>query len=177
MEHEAPSVLFSEATIQARVADLAREVSADYLDAGAGEVLLVGVLRGAFIFLADLSRRMTIPRRVDFVACSTYGAGTEAGAVKVVGDLRCDVRGAHVLVVEDIVDTGRTLAAVQGLLAARGPASLRTCAFVRKPSRVEVPVAIDYLGFDIPDVWAVGYGLDWADRYRALPYLGALAPR
>jgi hypoxanthine phosphoribosyltransferase len=174
MQREVPAVLIPEAAIQARVQALAREISADYRDARAEEVVLVGVLRGAFIFLADLARRLTVPRRVDFLMCSTYGAATEAGAVNLLMDLRSDVRGAHVLIVEDIVDTGRTLRYLLDVLAARGPASLKTCAFVRKPDRVKVPVSIDYLGFDIPDVWAVGYGLDCGDCHRTLPYLGAV---
>lgn len=174
MQRDLPAVLIPEATIQARVQALAREISADYRDAGAEEVLLVGVLRGAFIFLADLSRRMTVPRRVDFVMCSTYGGGTEPGSVTFVMDLRSDVRGAHVLIVEDIVDTGRTLQFLTKALAARGPASLKTCAFVRKPDRVQVPVPLDYLGFDLPDVWVVGYGLDCGDFHRTLPYLGTV---
>ena len=134
---------------------------------------MVGVLRGAFIFLADLSRRLTVPRRVDFIAVSTYGGATETeGAVRLVMDLRVNIAGRHVLVVEDIVDTGHTLHYLIGMLAARGPASIKSCALVRKLARRKVDVTVDYLGFDIPDVWAVGYGLDYADRFRTLPYIG-----
>ena len=169
------SVLLSEDEIRKRVRELAAQISSDY--SSVEELLLVGVLRGAFIFLADLSRCLTIPRRVDFVALSTYGDETTTpGEVRLLLDLRTEVRGAHVLVVEDIVDTGRTLAFLLRLLRSRGPASLRSCVLVRKPARLEAEVPIDYLGFDIPDVWAVGYGLDWADRYRTLPYIAIVEP-
>ncbi|GAB4257448.1 MAG: hypoxanthine phosphoribosyltransferase [Deferrisomatales bacterium] len=167
--------LLSETEIAARVEALARRISADYRQAG--ELMLVGVLKGSFIFLADLSRKLTIPRRVDFVALSTYpGESTQPGAVRTVMDLRQDIAGRHVLVVEDIVDTGHTLRYLLRLLEARGPASLRTCVLVRKrrqgPATEEVPV--DYLGFEIPDRWVVGYGLDWSERYRTLPYIALL---
>jgi hypoxanthine phosphoribosyltransferase len=168
-----PPVFISEPAILARVSELAGQVSQDYRTVD--EVFLVGVLRGAFIFLADLSRRLTVPRRVDFVAVSAYEDGTvPCETVRIVSDLRSDIRGRHVLVVEDIVDTGRTLRCLVDLLADRAPASLRSCVLVRKPSRIEVPVPIDYLGFDIPDVWVVGYGLDCADRHRTLPYIGII---
>ena len=166
-----PAVLISETAIQRRVSELAAQLSADY--AGVDELVMVGVLRGAFIFLADLSRRLTVPRRVDFIAVSTYGGATETeGAVRLVMDLRVNIAGRHVLVVEDIVDTGHTLHYLIGMLAARGPASIKSCALVRNLARRKVDVTVDYLGFDIPDVWAVGYGLDYADRFRTLPYIG-----
>ena len=168
-----PPVLISEATIGARVEELARRISRDY--AGAGELVLIGVLRGAFVFLADLSRRLTVPCCVDFVALSSYGDGsTSSGAVRLVMDLRVDVAGKHVLVVEDIVDSGHTLAYLVGMLQARHPASLKTCVLTRKAGRLETDVALDYVGFDIPDRWVVGYGLDYNDRFRTLPYIGAL---
>jgi hypoxanthine phosphoribosyltransferase len=168
-----PAVLISEEAIAQRVRELAARISADY--ATTGEVLLVGVLRGAFIFLADLSRRLTVPRRVDFIALSAYqGAGTAPGAVRLLMDLRTNVAGRHVLVVEDIVDTGHTLRYLLDTLQTRQPASLRTCALVRKPARREVEVPVDYLGFDIPDRWVVGYGLDYNDQWRTLPYIGVI---
>jgi hypoxanthine phosphoribosyltransferase len=170
----APEILVPEDAIARRVAELAARVSADY--ATAGEVLLVGVLRGSFIFLADLCRRLTVPCRVDFLAVSRYEHGAEPGAVRLVMDLRTDVRGRHVLVVEDIVDSGHTLAYLMEMLRARGPASLRACTLTRKPSRLEVDVAPDYVGFDVPDRWLVGYGLDYGDRFRTLPYIGVLPP-
>lgn len=169
-----PEILITQADIDRRVDELARQISRDY--AGEDGLVLVGVLKGAFIFLADLARRLTIPRTIEFMALSSYGmAGTaSSGAVRVVMDLRESVEGKHVLVVEDIVDTGRTLHYLVELLRTREPASIRTCALVRKPARHEVDVQIDYLGFDIPDVWAVGYGLDFAEQHRTLPYIGTV---
>jgi hypoxanthine phosphoribosyltransferase len=168
--NQTPRVLFSEEAVARRVDELARQISLDY--AGKGEVLLVGVLKGAFIFLADLCRRLTIPRRVDFIAVSSYGDKTvSSGSVRLVLDLRGDIRDRHVLIVEDIIDTGSTLAYLQELLRLRGPASLKSCAFLRK-SKGGPP--IDYFGFEIEDDWVVGYGLDYADAFRALPYIGVL---
>lgn len=171
----APRILITEQQIQDRVRQLAADISRDYAEAG--EVVLVGVLKGAFVFLADLARRLTIPRTIEFMAVSSYGGqGATSGAVRVVMDLRESVEGRHVLVVEDIVDTGRTLHYLMELLRTRDPASVRASALVRKRDRHEVDVPVDYLGFDIPDVWAVGYGLDYAERYRTLPYIGVVDP-
>ncbi len=169
-----PRVLIGEDAIRRRVAELAAEISRDY--AGVGGLVLVGVLKGAFIFLADLARRLTIPRTIEFMALSSYGlaGSTASGAVRLVMDLRESVEGKHVVIVEDIVDTGRTLHYLVELFKTREPASVRTCALVRKPARREVDVTIDYLGFEIPDVWAVGYGLDYAEQYRTLPYIGTV---
>ena len=168
-------VLISEAEIQRRVQELADEISRDY--AGQGELVLVGVLKGAFIFLADLSRRLTIPRSIEFMAVSSYENGDQASsAVRLVMDMRKNIEGKHVLVVEDIVDTGRTLAFLGELLAARKPSSVKTCALVRKPVRVEVKAKVDYLGFEIPDRWVVGYGLDYGEQNRTLPYIAAINP-
>ena len=171
-----PPVFLSEERIGARVAELAAAISADYAEAG--ELLLVGVLRGCYIFLADLSRLLTIPRRIDFIAVSAYGrrAAITPGAVRLIMDVRTDLAGRHVLIVEDIVDTGHTLEYLTGLFQARRPASLKTCSLLRKPERLEKPTPIDYLGFDIPDAWVVGYGLDYRDRFRALPYIGTIEP-
>lgn len=166
-------VLISEADIQRRVQELADEISRDY--AGKGELILVGILKGAFIFLADLSRRLTIPRSIEFMAVSSYENGDQASsAVRLVMDLRKNIEGKHVLVVEDIVDTGRTLQFLQRLLATRKPKSVKTCALTRKPDRVEVDATIDYLGFEIPDAWVVGYGLDFGEENRTLPYIAAI---
>jgi len=165
--------LFTEVEIAARVATLAAEISGDYADKG--ELLLVGVLKGAFIFLADLARRITVPRQIDFVALSTYRDTTaDPGAVRPVMDLRSDIAGRHVVVVEDIVDTGRTLGYLMPLLAARNPASLAICTLLYKGARQEVAITPDYVGFEVPDRWVVGYGLDHAERYRALPYIGVI---
>ena len=174
MEAERPRVLIPEEDIRRRVTELARRIDADY--ANAGEILLLGVLRGAFIFLADLARQLRTPHRVDFIALSSYEDGsTFAGGVRLIMDSRISVSGKHVLVVEDILDSGRTLAYLLETFEARHPASLRSCALVRKPGQ-KVAVELDYLGFDIPDEWVVGYGLDYGDHYRTLPYIGTVLP-
>ncbi len=170
---EEPEVLIPEEEIVRRVGELAGQVSADYRTVE--ELLLVGVLRGCFIFLADLSRLLTIPRRVDFMALAAYDQETgSSGAVRLIMDLRTNIEGKHVLIVEDIVDTGNTLEYLMDILLPRRPASLRTCVLLRKKERLEKDVRIDYLGFDIPDLWVVGYGLDYMDRYRSLPFIGVV---
>lgn len=138
-------------------------------------MLILGVLRGAYIFLADLSRALTIPRRIDFIALSSYEKSSSAGGVRLIMDARVSLAGRHVLIVEDILDSGQTLGYLLRLFGARGPASIRTCVLVRKPHR-DIEVVVNYLGFDIPDQWVVGYGLDYDDKYRALPYIGILSP-
>ena len=174
MELPVPSPLLSEQVLAARVEELAQEISEDL--AGVDEVLLVGVLKGAFVFLSDLARRLTIPRRIDFMAAAHYDGATPTAEVELIMDLREDIRGKHVLLVEDILDTGATLAKLLALLGARGPASLKTCVLLskRKP-RPDGPVA-DYVGFEIDDEWVVGYGLDYSDRYRSLPFVGVIDP-
>lgn len=177
MAETLPEVLISEEKIKKKVVDLAARISSDHEDVD--DLIMVGILKGSFIFLADLSRALKIPRSIDFMALSTYGESesTEAdGAVRMIMDLRRNITGKHVLVVEDIVDTGHTLSYLLRNLAARQPASLKTCVLVEKPERREVFTQIDYLGFSIPDVWVVGCGLDWAERYRALPYIGVVHP-
>jgi len=175
VSQEEPEVLISEAEIEARVQDLALQISRDYEQCG--DVVLVGVLKGSFIFLADLSRRLTIPRVIEFIAVSSYGSGSRSsGAVRLVMDVRGSIVGKHVLIVEDIVDTGHTLKYLIGMLESHGPASVKTCALVRKAERAEVDVDVDYLGFDIPDKWVVGYGLDFAEQHRTLPYIGIVTP-
>jgi len=169
-----PPELIAEADIQKRVSELAAEISADYADAG--EVVLIGVLKGAFIFLADLSRQLTIPRTIEFIAVSSYGSGSKSGAVRLVMDVRGNIEGRHVLVVEDIVDTGHTLNYLIGMLESHGPASIKTCTLVHKAERAEVDVEIDYVGFGIGDEWVVGYGLDYAEENRTLPYIGNVSP-
>jgi hypoxanthine phosphoribosyltransferase len=176
MREREPKVLVTEDAIRERVSDLARRISKDY--DGVESVTLLGVLRGAFIFLADLSRELTIPRRVDFIALSSYETESpSAGAVRLIMDVRAPLEGQHVLVVEDIVDTGLTLDYLLRILQARGPKSLKTCVLLEKPERLKVKVPIDYLGFTIPDEWVVGYGLDSGDRYRCLPYIGVVEPQ
>jgi len=170
-----PRELISEADILRRVDELAARIDADYADAD--DLLLVGVLRGAFIFLADLSRRLTIPCAVDFISVASYVGAVQSGDVRLILDVRKPIHDRHVLLVEDIVDSGHTLDYLVRTFAAREPASLRTCVLTRKPGNLEVDVPIDYLGFDIPDEWVVGYGLDLEDQWRTLPYIGAVEPR
>lgn len=168
-------VLISEKEIQARVIELAAQLSADY--AGSRRLYLIGILKGSFLFLADISRRISVPHTVDFMAVSSYGLkGAKSGEVRLLMDLREPVTGADVLIVEDIVDTGKTLHYLYETLESRQPASLKTCAFVQK-TREQVPVEVDYLGFTIPDVWVVGYGLDYAERFRTLPFVAELNPK
>lgn len=175
MTNDAPEVLISEADIRARVGELAAQISADYADEG--EIILLGVLKGAFIFLADLSRALTIPRAIEFIAVSSYEhRSVPSGAVRLVMDVRESIEGRHVLIVEDIVDTGQTLHYLIDMLKSRNPASVRTCALVHKEHRTEVDVDVDYLGFTIGDEWVVGYGLDYAEQDRTLPYIGVIQP-
>lgn len=168
-------VLISETEIETHVSKLAAQISADYV--ADDQLVVVGILKGAFVFLADLTRRLTVPHRVDFMALSSYGqTTTTTGAVRIIMDLRVNIEGRHVLVVEDIIDSGYTLHYLLEVLQTRNPASLRSCVLLSKPDRRQVDVAVDYLGFEIPDVWVVGYGLDYAENHRTLPYIGALKP-
>ena len=170
-----PAVLISEDDIQKRVAELAEQISADYADMG--DIVLIGVLKGAFIFLADLSRCLTIPRTIEFIAVSSYATGSiSSGAVRLVMDVRGNIENRHVLIVEDIVDTGHTLKYLIGILESHRPASIKTCALLHKAESAEVDVPIDYIGFDTGDEWVVGYGLDFAEKDRTLPYIGSVEP-
>ncbi|MCH9696128.1 MAG: hypoxanthine phosphoribosyltransferase [Gammaproteobacteria bacterium] len=175
MKNEAPEVLISEEQIQLRVAEIAEQISEDY--SRAEDLVMVGVLKGSFIFLADLSRKLSIPRTIEFIAVSSYGSGSRSsGAVRLVMDVRGNIEGKHVLIVEDIVDTGHTLKYLIGMLKSHRPASVKTAALVRKAESAEVEVTTDYLGFDIGDEWVVGYGLDFAEQNRTLPYIGIVKP-
>ena len=175
MSSELPEAMISEADILARVDELAAQISSDYADRGG--VVLVGVLKGSFIFLADLARRLTIPRTIEFIAVSSYGgASTHSGAVRLLMDVRGSIEDKHVLIVEDIVDTGHTLHYLMGIMDSHRPASVKTCSLLHKPARSEIEVDIDYVGFTIPDEWVVGYGLDYAERDRTLPYIGIVHP-
>lgn len=176
---EIKRVLLDEETIAARVRELATQISTDYIKSGdlddSDDLMLVGVLKGAFVFLADLARHLTVPHHVDFIALSSYNRGTVSnGAVRLIMDTRSSVAGRNVLVIEDILDTGYTLDYLLRTFRARNPASLRTCVLISKPERRKVEVPVDYLGFEIPNVWVVGYGLDYADSFRTLPYIGEL---
>ncbi len=175
MSEKSPPVLISESDIEKRVSELAKKISGDYKDKG--DLVLVGVLKGAFIFLADLSRRMTIPRTIEFIAVSSYRSGSlSTGAVRLVMDVRGSIAGRHVLIVEDIVDTGHTLKYLIGMLESHRPASIRTCTLLHKADSAEVDIDIDYIGFGIGDEWVVGYGLDYAEHDRTLPYIGTVTP-
>ena len=169
-----PPVLLSEEAIQARVQELADEISRDYADKD--DIVLVGVLKGSFIFLADLARALSIPRTIEFIAVSSYESGSvSTGAVRLIMDVRGNIEGRDVVIVEDIVDTGHTLKYLLGILASHRPASIRTCTLLHKAEAAEVEVDIDYVGFSIGNEWVVGYGLDYAERDRTLPYIGTVA--
>lgn len=165
-------VLVSSEAIQQRVKEMAEQISHDFEQVD--RLYIIGILKGAFIFLADLTRQLSIPHVVDFMALSSYGRTTESGAVRILMDLREPIEGQHVLIVEDIVDTGHTLTYLHHILLGRNPASLHTCALVRKQRDPMDAPPVDYIGFDIPDVWVVGYGLDYADRFRTLPFVAEL---
>ena len=164
-------IILSTEIIQNRVTELAYQINNDYKDVE--QLLLVSILRGAFIFTADLTRQLSIPHIVDFMAITSYGKSTSTGEVRIIMDLREAIENQHVLIIEDIIDGGHTLHYLYNLLQDRKPASLQTCVMTgKKRERLNVP--INYLGFEIPDVWAVGYGLDYADQYRTLPYIAEL---
>jgi hypoxanthine phosphoribosyltransferase len=168
-------VLIDEESLQARIGEIAKQIEADYAEDD--DILLICVLKGGFIFLADLSRAIKRPHQLDFMGISSYGRGTESsGAVRIVLDLKEDISGRHVLIVEDIIDSGNTLDYMRRNLLARSPASPRICSLLDKPSRREIDVPVDYIGFSIPDEFVVGYGLDFAEIYRNLPFIAVLKP-
>jgi hypoxanthine phosphoribosyltransferase len=167
-------ILIPEEVLQDRIRDLGRRISTEY---NSKEPLLVGILTGAFVFLADLLRAISIPCRVDFMATASYGTGTESsGIVRILKDLDQSIEGQHVLVVDDIIDTGLTMDYLLETLKARYPASLRVCALLDKRPRRLREVPLDFRGFEIPDRFVIGYGLDFAGRYRNLPFIGVLKP-
>jgi hypoxanthine phosphoribosyltransferase len=171
---EIASVVVSEEQIREKIRELAGRIDADYADR---EVMLVGVLKGAVMFMSDLARALTTPTELEFMAVSSYGSATSSsGVVRIIKDLDRDISGRHVLVVEDIIDSGLTLSWLLRNLGSRQPATLEVVALLRKPDAVKVEVPVRYLGFDIPNEFVVGYGLDYADRYRGLSYIGKLAP-
>ncbi len=165
-------ILIDEDELQRRIADLGEEISADYRGR---DLLLLGVLKGAVFFMSDLMRRLTIPCEIDFMAISSYGASTDSsGVVRILKDLDINIEGRHVLVVEDIIDSGLTLSYLMRMLESREPASLEICALLTKPERREIDVDVRYTGFEIPNRFVIGYGLDFAERYRNLPYVAVL---
>ena len=166
-------ILVDEESLQARVREIGEAISADYAD---GDLILICVLKGGVAFLTDLMRYITIPHEIDFLAISSYGAGQResTGAVRLLMDLRADIGGRDVLIVEDIVDSGRTMEYLLRTMEARKPASLRICTLLSKPSRRVVDVPLDYVGFEIPNEFVLGYGLDLDEKYRNLPYVAVL---
>lgn len=175
LEDDVLHIMIDDKTVQARVHELAQQIDNDYADKG--DLLLVCVLKGGYMFLADLSRALKRPHELDFLAISSYGAGTKSsGAVQIIMDLKAPIEERHVLIIEDIIDSGRTLQYLRRSLEARRPASVRICTLLSKPARREVDVPVDYTGFEIPDEFVVGYGLDFAEEYRNFPYIAVLKP-
>ena len=173
LEYGVGEILVDEETLRARVAELGAEVSADYRGR---DLLLIGVLKGAVFFMADLMRHLTIPCEVDFMAISSYGDSTDSsGIVRILKDLDINIEGRDVLVVEDIIDSGLTLSYLMRNLESREPATLEVCALLTKPARRQIDVPVRYVGFEIPDRFVVGYGLDFAERYRNLPYVAVMS--
>jgi hypoxanthine phosphoribosyltransferase len=171
---EIEKVLISQQEIADKVAEMAADIDRDY---AGREVLLVGVLKGAVMIMADLARALTIPVSMDFMAVSSYGSSTSSsGVVRILKDLDREVADRHVLVVEDVIDSGLTLSWLLRNMSSRGPASVEVCALLRKPEAAKVELPVKYVGFDIPSEFVVGYGLDYAERYRELPFVGLLKP-
>jgi hypoxanthine phosphoribosyltransferase len=173
-EHDIEQILITDDDVQAKIRELGDRITEDYRGR---DLLLIGVLKGAFVLMADLSRNIRLPLQFDFMAVSSYGAATKtSGVVRIMKDLDRDIDGKDVLLVEDIVDSGLTLAYLLRNLRARKPASLEVCALLQKPEVQQVPLDIKYRGFEIPPVFVVGYGLDFAEKYRNLPYVATLKP-
>jgi hypoxanthine phosphoribosyltransferase len=173
MHNDIAKILIPADDIQAKVREIGKQIAHDY--APLGDLLLVGVLKGCIMFMVDLARAIPMPVAIDFIAISSYGQSTESsGVVRLLKDLDTDIAGRHILVVEDIIDSGLTLDYLRSQLMRRNPASLRICALLNKPDRRIADVPIDYLGFDIPNEFVVGYGLDYGELYRNLPYIGVL---
>jgi hypoxanthine phosphoribosyltransferase len=174
LDADIEQVLITTDQIRDKIAELAKEIDGDYADR---EPVLVGVLKGAVMFMSDLSRAMQRPSTLEFMAVSSYGSGTQSsGVVRILKDLDRDVTGEHILIVEDMLDSGLTLSWLMKNLASRDPASVAVVTLLRKPEAVKVHVPVKYVGFDIPREFVVGYGLDYAERYRNLPYIGRLRP-
>ena len=177
-EGDIASVLITEQQINDKVVELAKQVDEDYRDDRGGDLVLVGVLKGAVMFMTDFARALPQPAQLEFMAVSSYGSSTSSsGVVRILKDLDRDIAGRNVVIVEDIIDSGLTLSWLLKNLASRNPASLEVCTLLRKPDAVQVDVPVRYVGFDIPNAFVVGYGLDYAERYRDLPYIGTLDPK
>ena len=174
MKNDIQEVLFSEAQLDAKVSELGARISKNY---EGKNPLIVSVLKGSYVFMADLTRKITIPCNIDFMAVSSYGNGTKTtGEVQIIKDIGSKIDGRDLIIVEDILDSGVTRSFLMKILKARGANSIRLCTLLSKPERRKVDVPIDYLGFEIPDEFVVGYGLDYAEKYRNLPYIGILKP-
>ncbi|MHC1558666.1 hypoxanthine phosphoribosyltransferase [Actinomycetospora sp. C-140] len=171
------SVLITEEQLQGKIAELAAQIAGDYGESDQ-DLVLVGVLKGAVMFMTDLARRLPMPTQLEFMAVSSYGSSTSSsGVVRILKDLDRDISGRRVLIVEDIIDSGLTLSWLRKNLESRGPASLEVVTLLRKPEAAKLDVDVAYVGFDIPNEFVVGFGLDYAERYRDLPYIGTLDPR
>lgn len=176
MHSDVKEILFSEEQIKNRVRELGKQITEDYAGRDK-ELVLVAILRGSYVFMADLSRSIDLPARVDFMCVSSYGSGTSSsGQVQITKDLSDQIEGKDILIVEDILDSGNTLYYLTEILKARKPASIKLCTLLDKPERRVKPITADYSGFSIPDAFVVGYGLDYAEQYRTLPYVGILKP-
>ncbi len=174
VEADLKHVLYTKEQIQSRVTELAAQIDADY---AGRDVLLVGVLKGAVMIMADLARALHSHVTMDWMAVSSYGSGTQSsGVVRILKDLETDLMGTHVLIGEDIIDSGLTLSWLRANLISRGPASVEICTLLRKPDAAKVEIDVEYVGFDIPNEFVVGYGLDFAEKYRNLDFVGTLAP-
>jgi hypoxanthine phosphoribosyltransferase len=174
MGKDLEKVLIPEEELQAKIKELAGQIDADY---AGRELLIVGVLKGAVMVMADLARALHIEVQMDWMAVSSYGAGTQSsGVVRILKDLDTDIKGKHVLIVEDIIDSGLTLSWLISNLGSREPASLKVCTLLRKPEAAKVAIDVEWVGFDIPNEFVVGYGLDYAEKYRNVPFVGTLAP-
>jgi hypoxanthine phosphoribosyltransferase len=174
LHDDVASILLDADTIQRRVSELGEQISRDYQGQ---DLLLLCILKGGVVFLTDLMRCISVPHAIEFMAVSSYGAATEStGVVRIVMDMNTPIQDRDLLIVEDIVDTGYTLAYIKNMLQTRGPRSIRVCALLNKPERRRVDVTLDYVGFDIPNEFVIGYGLDYGERYRNLRYVGVLKP-
>ena len=176
MNDDIEKVVYSEETLQAKIAELGRQITEDYKDVKE-EIFCVGILKGAVMFYTDLVRQIDLPVHFDFMIASSYGNGTStSGTVKILKDLDYDVEGKHLIIIEDIIDSGTTMNYLMKYFKERKPKSVKLCSLLSKPSRRVVDVNIDYCGFEVPDEFLVGYGLDYAEVYRNLPYIGVLKP-
>lgn len=174
MHPHCSEILYSEELLRSRVRDLGKKITEDY---SGKDLIVIGLLKGSFIFLSDLTRCMALDCDIEFMVVSSYGSSTtSSGNIKINLDLRADLTGKHVLIVEDILDTGATLFFIRNLIRLRGPESVKICTLLDKPSRRKADISADYVGFEVPDKFIIGYGLDYGEKYRNLPYIGVLKP-